>query len=640
MTAGLLAVGAAVVVALQSDRDDSPRPDTGSQPADGPTEVNPSAVDGPPTSNRSRGDRYVPARALVDVRQYGAVGDGVADDTDAIQSALDDGRFENGEPLEGMRFEQPIGLYFPPGEYLVSAGLTWTGCCVALEGAGPELTTIRLVDDAVGFSGAERRAVVTTPAGNTSFRQSIRDLTLDVGSGNDAAVGIDFIGNNTASIENVRIISSDGSGSIGLDLGREWPGPLLISDVEVTGFEVGIRTRHREYGPTFERIVLRRQSEVGFLNEGNTVAIRSLASENDVTAVDSSGSLILIDADLRRARQAGPAAPEPGGTAVVARGQLYVRDLRATGYAVAIEENGSRVSDDVVEEYLAGRTIRLHDDDPRPLALPVVDTPRATVEPANEWAGYVPEDGFDAAEFQEVLDSGARTVFLGVGYYPLDAPVRVDVPATVERIVGFSAAFEQDHLELVVDEASQRPLIVEEISDGVKLLHESDRPVVFTNGRVTYESGDGAGPLFLEDVLMSGLRVRPGQQVWARQLNVEGYEEGRPKVTNDGGDLWVLGLKTEQPGTVVRTIGGGRTEVLGTLIYPAREFSEIDRSMPAFESIDSDVSLTYSVSSYAPDTNYVVQVADERAGDRRELRTDEVDGRSIGLYVGRGGASD
>ena len=41
------------------------------------------------------------------------------------------------------------------------------------------------------------------------------------------------------------------------------------------------------------------------------------------------------------------------------------------------------------------------------------------------------------------------------------------------------------------------------------------------------------------------------QRVWARQLNIE--NEGT-HLTNDGGDVWVLGYKTERGGTLVHTL--------------------------------------------------------------------------------------
>ena len=90
--------------------------------------------------------------------------------------------------------------------------------------------------------------------------------------------------------------------------------------------------------------------------------------------------------------------------------------------------------------------------------------------------------------------------------------------------------------------------------------------MVIEHSGVSYTSYPGAGSLYLDDVQVGAFTVQPGQHVWARQLN---DEVAQTKITNDGGSLWILGLKTEQPDTVINTTAGGTTELLGALIYPA-----------------------------------------------------------------------
>jgi hypothetical protein len=79
-----------------------------------------------------------PADFMRSVKAYGAQGDGVTDDTAAIQAALNDARVDaNGQPLHNDYYGRPKALYFPAGTYLVSATLRWIGCCVLLQGQGP-----------------------------------------------------------------------------------------------------------------------------------------------------------------------------------------------------------------------------------------------------------------------------------------------------------------------------------------------------------------------------------------------------------------------------------------------------------------------------------------------------------------------
>jgi hypothetical protein len=87
---------------------------------------------------------------VVDVTKdpYSAKGDGVADDTAAIQRALDD------HPNAGAI------IYLPPGTFLISDTLRWPAGKhdgdrhkrTVLQGAGEELTTLKLKDSCPGFS--------------------------------------------------------------------------------------------------------------------------------------------------------------------------------------------------------------------------------------------------------------------------------------------------------------------------------------------------------------------------------------------------------------------------------------------------------------------------------------------------------
>ena len=58
------------------------------------------------------------ADLIPSVQDFGAVGDGVTDDTDALQQAIDASRNEGALPWVNTH-----PLYFPPGEYLVSRPL-------------------------------------------------------------------------------------------------------------------------------------------------------------------------------------------------------------------------------------------------------------------------------------------------------------------------------------------------------------------------------------------------------------------------------------------------------------------------------------------------------------------------------------
>jgi hypothetical protein len=95
---------------------------------------------------------------------------------------------------------------------------------------------------------------------------------------------------------------------------------------------------------------------------------------------------------------------------------------------------------------------------------------------------------------------------------------------------------------------------------------DTQRTVVFrsvSDCDLTFTRRAEGGELFLEDFVTHNLKLTK-QRVWARQLNVE--NEGT-HIVNDGGQLWVLGYKTERGGTLLETRGSGLSEILGGFSY-------------------------------------------------------------------------
>lgn len=135
-----------------------------------------------------------------------------------------------------------------------------------------------------------------------------------------------------------------------------------------------------------------------------------------------------------------------------------------------------------------------------------------------------------------------------------------------------------------------------------------------------YRGGPGAGQLFIEDSILTGIEIAAGQQVWARQLNAEG---GEARVFNRGGRLWVLGIKTEGAGTVIDTSAGGRTELVGGLLYPVAAVAPDDAAF--ITSGGATAVLSYVTSAWAPVTDYAQHV---RAGDAQSLTAAQLPGRT------------
>lgn len=581
-------------------------------------------------ANLVRGEVALPASFMKSVKDYGATGDGFTDDTAALQAALSDGRSN----LLGNYNGVPKGLYFPPGTYLIHDALLWNGCCVTLQGAGPGQSIIRLAASSSGFGSASSpKAMITTPAGNTSFRQNIWDLALSVAPGNPGAVGIDYVSNNNGSVRDVSIASDDGSGVAGVLLTRHYPGPLLIKNVSVDGFQYGFKTAAYEYGPTFEAVTLAHQTVAGIYNQQQTISLRDLHSSNSVPAIINNGGLVLVlDGVLQGGSSATQAIQNVGG--------LYARNVQSSGYGATLVDATPKIPVYVtgtLSEYVVGTPQTLRGGTSAvSLNLPISETPAYEDADPAAWAAFRPSWYGDTKGLQALLNSGASTIYFPFAAYFSYNEATVTVPDNVKRIVGFSSIVNGSisgtnggGIRFIVSSNSTAPLVIEQFGYGVKVDHSGKRPVVVKSGRYSYASSESAGPVYLEDVtLAKQLVIQRGQQIWARQLDTE---IPGTKIINYG-TFWVMGLKTEQDGTVIDTQSTGSTEVLGNLIYPAQGVASNSILM---KSATPAVSYIYSQSSYCASCGYPIQVLETQNGVNLELTADPTRRYVMSLFHGR-----
>lgn len=565
----------------------------------------------------------------LNIIDFGATPNDATDDTAAIQAALD---LNRDNPDNEYYYGRPKQLYFPAGTYFVSDTLDWNGCCMGLQGAGSGQTTIKLIDNAPGFTDPNSpKSVIYTPDGNMSFRQNIFDLTIDTGIGNEGAVGLDYISNNRGAIRSLVIKSGDGAGAVGLDMTRQWPGPLLVRDVEITGFAVGIDIAHSEYGPTFEDITLAGMSIAGIRNKDNTLVFRRLQTNLTVPAMLSTGdrsSLILLDSTFSD----GAAA----NSAIETEGDVFVRNVSSTGYQSVLKVDDVVVLGSSHTEYVADNVYTLGPTGKTTsLNLPVKEVP---IYHDNDLANWVKFDtpnsdsaGHNLTALNEALNAGKPTVYFANGASLWGGSTTV--PAGVKHIIAFGHVinnYDGTSLTLRIEEASSEPLIIEGFGYGLKIEHRANRPLVLKHGGYQYQDFPGAGELYLDDVGLNVVTFKHTPAVWARQLNTEGSGD-KPRITNDGTKLWIMGIKTEGNSTIIETKNGGQTEVFGTLFYPA---TSVPVGRPALINDESDMSAIVSYSNYEQNGFFTNWVRETRYGVSRELAVSNVPGRTLPLYVG------
>jgi hypothetical protein len=584
--------------------------------------------------------------AVIDARRdLGAKGDGVADDTEALQRGIDLSCGADGPSRV---------LFLPDGTYRVTRTLVvkspigpW------LYGESRDGTIIRLDDGA-----KDCRSVLRThpnEEGGTSadwFMRNLRNFTIDVGDNPDTD-GIRYFATNTGILKNVRIT---GKGKVGVNsgfLGQN--GPNLIQDVEIDGFETGVLSQWI-WGQTLSRVTIRNGRAEGVRVVANAVAIEDLTVENTPLGlfVDYpndwtwwGGVVALVGGRFRH---------QGGETAIHNRSILYARNVQTSGYQRAIrgETEGGDVTGPNVNEYLSHSAKTLFDAPATSLGLPIKAEPLIPWETnpdrwlcANDHGARAGDNQDDTAAIQAAIDAaaaaGKTTVYLrGIqgpdpNWYNLEGAVRVHGSVRHVLGLGFGRVLAGKEGRFVVDDRSA-PVVKFQNLDSfggppVAIVNASkDRALVVESCGVRIV-GEGRGDIFATDCPATVELRRPGQSLWARHLNPEG-ESDDGLVQNRGGDLWALGVKCEGRGVRFATSDGGRTEILGMFMYGPGVPPEDRR--PMFQIVNAAFSVA-GLREIAFDVpTYNVKVRETRGGETRELDSQQ-EGGWIGWCLFRAG---
>jgi hypothetical protein len=548
---------------------------------------------------------------------YSAKGDGIVDDTNAIQQAL----------LDTMGQHKIV--YLPNGIYKVTKPIKWANQNSQkqnaygfnwVQGQSTGKTIIRLADNT--FRDASKPEAIMWCGGFGSadwFHNYVQNLTFDIGTGNPGAVGLQFYSNNTGSVRDVAIISRDGQGVCGLDLGhRDMNGPLLVRNVSVNGFETGIRSAATVNSQTLEQISVTGFSKLGFANLGQCVSVRGMKVEGPGTAVQAGSFTVLLDCQFTGT---GPAKDLPA--IQVGPAPFFARNVTTTGYKLALAHSDEKqsVAGPMLEEVAFGKALNPFQSPVKSLGLPVQETPDVTWDDPKNWAlaetfGADPTGQKDSSDgIQKAIDSGATTVFIP-RFSHITKPIRVR--GKVRRIVGSGGWVDyagKTTPNFVIEDGAG-PVSIEHfanINGGIQV--NTNRTVIFRSLDIKQITFQKPAVTFFEDVVTNNVSILRGQTAWARQFNIE--NQGT-HLTNDGGTLWVLGYKTEHGGTLLHSKAGARSEIFGNFSYT----TSAGKLAPMFRTEDASVYAFFNEVCYSGDP-FTTLLSETRKQNTKTLKASE-----------------
>jgi hypothetical protein len=614
---------------------------------------------------------YPPNSGIFNVVTDGGVDNtGKTDVTQKLQKILDDGTNATQRRLQV--------LYFPKGTYLVSGQLRMKldrSRAETSHSHGPWLvgqsrteTVIRLKDGtwtkplydttlaaAKIDSKIDEQCVLSTgDSTNTTFNKIIRNMTISTGRNNAGAIGVQYNTSNSGWLGDVDIISEDGAGQAGLALAGVENGPGQVRNVNIRGFAIGLLGLS-DYVIACSDVSIKDATTAGVLNQG-------MIAGEDFRVEMKSDAPAIVNRKNGAVSMLGASLAGKGKAAVVNEGDLYIRDIKLTGFANSV---GDMKAADVLSEYFTGKAVGLFYQGGTSLRLPIKKTPVVPYETdMTKWVspmdfGAVGDGKADDTEaMQKALSAPGRTHVI----VPFNKVFRVSkslkLGPDVVRVVGTIGRLRSEIANQCVFEIGdgKAPAVVLEGLNGLPpLLVKTDRTVIIDSVgcgyfippnlskvergkyKMNFDRFEGGGDVFINNYADSFLVDNPRQNVWIRHYNSElgGNvldSAGNPAVpvTVNAGTLWILGWKSENLTQRIR-LKGGAIELTGFNNYSV-SVNNKDGDWPIAEVLGGSLCINQLVQhGREPNANIVWET---REGQTRKLTIKDNGGRNVPLYTG------
>ena len=576
---------------------------------------------------------------------YYAKGDGKTDDTEAIQKALND--HPDGDYI----------IYLPHGIYKITDGLTWpvtkkqesSSRRTILQGQSIGGTILQLADSTYGFDNPEfPKAVIFTGEGpGPKYRNAVRDMTIRTGKGNPGVIGIQFNASNQGTIHNVKIHSGDSLGVYGIDLGfTEGIGPLLIKNVEINGFNVGIYAKGETGTATLEHVTMGGQRKYGLENNNMNLAVRALRYKGYVPGVYNHGEfamMSLLDGLLEF--DSGNKKVKPT-TAILNESQLFVRSMKVSRYKTMINSKKKGYNEEMIQgeiiEFSTQENRQLCHSPKQSMRLAVAETPSFPEQKPDNWITIAGDYGGksntgsdDSKAIQDAIDDGAETLYFPPGgRWTINRDIYIR--NRIRQIIGIEGRIDGKG-KFIIEQGAFNELTIERFSEfGSGIILKAKRNLLLKNMMVrSLETAEvGGGDVYLEDVTLGTIQLNY-QKLWGRQVAMIGDTKG-PKITNNGGSIWILGLTAKKGNTILQNFNKAHAELIGVEIVA----SDKAKDRPMFINDNSGLSVTGLRETLTRGNAYPTIVEESRKGSKikslygKDLKHTPNGGVMIPLFTG------
>jgi hypothetical protein len=377
------------------------------------------------------------------VKDFGAKGDGVTDDTQAFIQALQSGRGG-----KGQGHKTPANVYIPPGTYAISDTLiVWRATLLAGDSSSPP--TLLLKANSPGFGDPAKpkpflvtyAAYDTDPAlrdwtvrtnevggsTNNTFFITLRHVNIRIGPGNPGAWGLYWLVAQQTALRHVTI---DATGAQGCLKSMLWGGGGAISHLELIGGDYGWHVQETSQWVA-RSVALRGQRRASLcLNGVWNFALLDFHFRLTAPMQVFGGNVSLLDSSFDGI--AGGSAIEENGSSLVlanvkAKGvrEVVKGALPASGPThVALWAAGSVMADG---KDLPGATHDLRDLAdmvPRDLPSPVYPLPSPGARSVTDFGAVGDGKADDTAAIQRAIDQ-CRDVFFPEGTYLVSDSLRL-----------------------------------------------------------------------------------------------------------------------------------------------------------------------------------------------------------------------